>query len=165
MCYVWNRMFQKVHVVNIITGINESKRLKKHTWCKYKFNFDSTKWSVKKCECEENHIGNPATCRCKNGKYVRSIIDHSVVICGEIIQETKAVPTKAVTTNSTSAGFYIWLSFLLITLTSLIASSIYCYLIKYQAKQKTLLNCYYTISKLKEARYWKFIIKWKVTTN
>ena len=35
-------------------------------------------------------------------------------------------------------SFYILLNFLLITITLLIAISIYCYLIKYQAKQKHL---------------------------
>ena len=36
-------------------------------------------------------------------------------------------------------SFYILLTFLLITITLLIAVSIYCYLIKYPAKQKHLL--------------------------
>ena len=36
-------------------------------------------------------------------------------------------------------SFYILLSFLLITITLLIAVSIYCYLIKYRAKQQHVL--------------------------
>ena len=39
---------------------------------------------------------------------------------------------------------------LMSTITSLIADSIYCYLIKYQAKQKQLLPFHNTNSKLKD---------------
>ena len=42
---------------------------------------------------------------------------------------------------------YILLPFLLITVALLIAVSIYCYLIKYKAKQKHLLPFYFTNSK------------------
>ena len=49
----------------------------------------------------------PATCACKNGSCVESIIDNSVITCDEIIKETKTVSTKstltkAVLTKSTS---------------------------------------------------------------
>ena len=38
---------------------------------------------------------NPATCSCKNGKYLASIIDNSVITCDEIIgKETKTVTTN-----------------------------------------------------------------------
>ena len=72
---------------------------------------------------------NPATCSCKNGKYVRSIGD-SVVICDEIIEKTKSPSTKIVLTKSTSTktvltNFYILLAFLLITIALLTAVSIY----------------------------------------
>ena len=30
---------------------------------------------------------NPATCSCENGKYLASIIDHSVIRCDEIIEK------------------------------------------------------------------------------
>ena len=46
-------------------------------------------------------------------------------------------------------SFYILLPFLLITIALLIAVSIYCYLIKYKAKQKHLLPLYVTNNKLK----------------
>ena len=36
---------------------------------------------------------------------------------------------------------------------ALIAVSIYCFFIKYQAKQKHSLRCYYTINDLKEIGY------------
>ena len=52
--------------------------------------------------------------------------------------ETKTIPTnfnkKKVACNV--QNFYILLAFLLITIALLIAVSIYCYMIKYQAKQK-----------------------------
>ena len=34
------------------------------------------------------YIWNPATCSCENGKYLASIIDDSVIMCYEIIEET-----------------------------------------------------------------------------
>ena len=65
------------------------------------------------------YFWNPATCS-KNGKYPRSISD-SVVICNEIIEETKSsIPrtiatkstsAKAIPTKNTSTNFYILLAF------------------------------------------------------
>ena len=34
---------------------------------------------------KKDYIWNPATCSCKNGKYLGSIIDDSVITCDEII--------------------------------------------------------------------------------
>ena len=45
-------------------------------------------------------VWNPATRSCKNGKYVGSIIDDSVIKCDEIIEETKAIPTKTFLTKT-----------------------------------------------------------------
>ena len=45
--------------------------------------------------CEKDYIWNPASCSCKNGKYLASIIYDSVITCYEIIEEE----TKTVTTN------------------------------------------------------------------
>ena len=39
--------------------------------------------------CEGDYVWNPATCSSKNGKYLQSIIDDSVIICDEIIEEKK----------------------------------------------------------------------------
>ena len=63
---------------------------------------------------------------------------------------TKNNSTKVVPTKYTSKYFYILLAFLLIITALLIAISIYCYLTKYRAKEKPLLPCHYTISKLKK---------------
>ena len=50
-------------------------------------------------------------------------------------------------------NFYILLAFLLITIALLIAVSIYCYLIKYRAKEKYLLKFHDTNNELKEVLY------------
>ena len=61
-------------------------------------------------------------------------------------------------------SFYILLSFLLITIALLIAVSIYCFLIKYQAKQNYLWP--FHGAKLKEVHInninWKWVIKLKI---
>ena len=41
--------------------------------------------------CKKDYTGNPATCSCKNGKYLGSIIDNSLTTCDEIIEETKTI--------------------------------------------------------------------------
>ena len=80
---------------NMVTGKNESKMLTKDISCEYKYKFDgrkcnpNQKWNNDKfrCECKKHHIcekdyiWNPATCSCKNGKYLASVIDDSVVTC------------------------------------------------------------------------------------
>ena len=40
----------------------------------------------------KKYIWNPAICNCKNRKYLASIIDNSVIMCDEIMEETKIVP-------------------------------------------------------------------------
>ena len=74
-----------LHVFDMITGINESRTLTKHTSCKWKCKFDvrkcnlNQKWNNDKfgCECknpkehrvcEEGYFWNAAICSCKNGK-------------------------------------------------------------------------------------------------
>ena len=93
---------------------------------------------------------NPATCSCENGKYLASIIDDSVITCDEVIEEeTKTVRTNFIERNAIckTKNFCTLLSSLLITIALLIAVSIYCYLIKYKAKQKHLLPFYVTNNK------------------
>ena len=84
----------------------------------------------------KNYVWNPAICSCKNEKFLASITDNSVSTCDKIIEETKAVPTNFNEKNITckTQHFYILLAFLLMTIALLIGVSIYCYLIKYQAK-------------------------------
>ena len=125
----------------MIIEVNESKTLTVHKSYECKCKFDTRKcksnqkWSVKicKCECknmkkhrlcEKDYIWNPATCSCKNGKYLASIIDDSVITCDETIHTRKTVPTnfneKKVTCRIKSFILY-----LPITIALLIAVNIY----------------------------------------
>ena len=69
----------------------------------------------------------------------------SAITCDEIIvsyqDETKTISKNVNEMKATckTKNFYFLLSFLLITKALLTAVSFYCYLIKYQAKQKHLL--------------------------
>ena len=104
-----------------------------------------------RCECknpkkhrvwEKYYIWNSATCSCKNGKHLASIIDDSVITCDEITDTTKSILTKTVpaenfAAKSNSKNFDILPAFLLIT-ALLMAVSIYCYLMKYRAKEKNI---------------------------
>ena len=74
-----------------------------------------------------------------------------MITCGEIIEETKTVPTKFNERKITckTKKFNILLTFLLITILLLTSFSIYCYLIKYRAKQKYLLPYHAGNKKLK----------------
>ena len=156
----------------MITGINESKTLKKHILCEGKCKVDVRKcnsdqqWNNDKCRCEckkrhvreKKYVWNTTTRRCENGKYLASIMDDSAIICDEVIksyEETKTILAnsneKKVTCNV--QNFYILITFLLITIVLLIAVSIYRYLIKYQANQKHLLPFQFTNNKLKEIIY------------
>ena len=160
-------------IFKMITGINESKTLTKHTSCKCKCKFDGRKLiqinggitlnvnvSVENVMyVKKIFVWNPATCNCKNGKYLASIMNDSAITCDEAIdadadaeaktndesklnkKETKTVPKNFNEKNMTfkTQNFYVLLAFLLITIALLIGVSIYCYLIKYQAKK----NIYY----------------------
>ena len=89
-----------LRVFNIITGINESKTLTKQILCECKYKFDGRKcnldqwWNNDKCwceckkrhVCESDYVWSLTTCNCKNGKYLASIIDDSVITCDEIIE-------------------------------------------------------------------------------
>ena len=93
-----------------------------------------------------------------------SIIDDSVITCDNIRDtdaeaksndkaksnddETKINFDKKKGTCKTQ-NFYILIAFLLITIALLIAVSNYCYLRKYQAKQKYLPPFHFTNDKLK----------------
>ena len=67
--------------------------------------------------CEKDYVWNPATCNCKNEKYLASIMDDSAISCDEIIEssdeETNFNEKKATCKKKI---FYILLTFLLITL-------------------------------------------------
>ena len=91
--------------------------------------------------CEEDYIWKPVL----NGEYLESTIDYSIFTCDDIMETTKTVPTEAIPTNFNKKkatcktdNFYIWLTFLLITISLLIIVYIYCYHIKHESKQKLL---------------------------
>ena len=69
----------------MITGLNESKTMN----CKRKFDGrecnSNQNWNNGKCQCEcknlkehhvckKNYISSPATCSCKNGKYLAILL-------------------------------------------------------------------------------------------
>ena len=103
-----------IQVFNMITGKNESKLTKSiSNECKCKFDErkcnSNQKWNNDKCWCkckkhicEKEYILNLPTFSYKNGKYLASIMDDSVIMCDEIIareaklfdKETKTVPTN-----------------------------------------------------------------------
>ena len=75
-------------------------------------------------------------------------MDDSAITCNEII-DSYNVETKIILINfNEKRDFYVLLAFLLITIASLIAASIYCFLIKYQAKRKHLLPFHFKYSEL-----------------
>ena len=82
-------------------------------------------------------------------------MDDSVITFDEIIEsydeETKTIPTNFSEKKATCRmqNCYILLAFLLITIVLLIAVIIYCYLIKYLAKQKHLLPFHDTNNELR----------------
>ena len=58
--------------------------------------------------CAKVFIWIPATCSCKNGKYLASIIDNSVITCDEITDAVAKLynkETKTVTTNFNEKKF------------------------------------------------------------
>ena len=73
---------------------------------------------------------------CQNEKYLSSIMGYSGIMYDEVMlsynEETKNIPTNFNSKKTTckTKKFYILPAFLLITTASLIAASIYCYLIK-----------------------------------
>ena len=135
-------------VFNMITGINELKISKRLFHANVNVNLIEQNVSLQwlnndKCwcewkkhhVCEKEYIWNPSTCIRENGKYLETIMDYSVITCDEFIASYE----KKINFNEKEAickiqNFYIFLVFLLITIVSLIAVSIYCYLIKYQIK-------------------------------
>ena len=90
----------------MIAGINESKTLTKHISGKCKCNFNGgkcnsyQKWNNNKCwcecknkkkhrVCEKDYIWNPATCSCKNDKYLGTIIDNPVITVMKLWKKQK----------------------------------------------------------------------------
>ena len=73
--------------------------------------------------CGKDYLWNPATCDCENGKYLANIMDK--IICDEII-DVKETNFNEKNITCKTQSFYILLIVLSITITLLIAVSIYC---------------------------------------
>ena len=99
-----------LYIFNMITEINESKTLIKHIPCECKCKFGGRKCNaaqitsgikiivgmsvniVENIICsKKDYIWNPATCSCKNGKYLASIIDNLLIMWDEITNTRKTV--------------------------------------------------------------------------
>ena len=79
-----------------------------------------------------------------------------MITCNKFIDAEKNKLFQQILMKKTTCkrqNFYSLLVFLLMTIAVLIAVSIYCYLIKYQAEQKHLLPFHVTINELKEVIY------------
>ena len=88
-----------VTIFNMITKKNEAKKMVKHISCDCKCKFNSLscssnqKWNNETCQsdhtnygtCKKDYSWNPSICICENGKYSKSIIDDSKIVCDEII--------------------------------------------------------------------------------
>ena len=48
--------------------------------------------------CEKDNVWDPATCYCKNGKYLASIMDDSKITCDEVTESCNE-EIKTITTN------------------------------------------------------------------
>ena len=57
-------------------------------------NVDASVKIQKHSLCKKYYIWNLAICSFKNGKYLASFIDDSVITCDEIIEETKTISTN-----------------------------------------------------------------------
>ena len=72
-------------------------------------------------------IFNPATCRCKNCKYLTSIIDDSVITCDEIMEELFKNYSNSNCSNKKYFNKLLYFTRLFINYHSIIvAVSIYC---------------------------------------
>ena len=111
-------------------------------------NNDKCQYKCKKRRVyEKDYVWNRTTC---NGKYLASTMVDSGITCDEII-DVEGINSNEKNLTCKTQNFYILLAFLSIIIALLVAVSIYCYLIKYQAKQKHLLPFHNTNNKLKEA--------------
>ena len=100
------------------------------------------------CECKNYHnyrkdySWNPGKCFCENGKYSKSIVDHSTIVCNDFIFIIYIVPTN-VLTNSDDKKVYTVL--LVIILLFIIVIICYHYA-KYRSKLK---KAYYRTKNIK----------------
>ena len=68
-------------------------------------NVDVSAKHSRKTVCEKGYIWNPTICSSESGRYVKSVVDDSVIKCDEIIEATKINMTKTALAKSISASF------------------------------------------------------------
>ena len=97
MSYLQKIMFPKkqkkilVKLFNMITNNNKSKAMVEYISCDSKCKFNSTtcnsnkKWDNKTCHCKCKKEYSWDPCICEDSKYLKSVIDDSVIACNEII--------------------------------------------------------------------------------
>ena len=56
--------------------------------------------------CKKGNSWNLSTCICKNNRYLKSIVDDSVIVCNEIINVIDSVPINGTNTISTNVTYY-----------------------------------------------------------
>ena len=103
----------------MIKNKNEAKPITKHISCDCKCTFNSTTCSSnqewhnktcqyeKNCKCKKDYSWNPSTRMCNNNKYLKNIVETSVIECGEIITTmdiASAKMTNTIATNVTSTA-------------------------------------------------------------
>ena len=107
-----------VKAFNIITNTNEAKAMVKHISCDCKYKFNSStcnsnqKWNSETCqyecknycECKKDYSWNLSTYICENGKYLKSIVDDSNIVCDEIIYVIDIVSTNMANTIAKNAA-------------------------------------------------------------
>ena len=148
-------------------------------YCKCKFNSttcnSNQKWKNKTCQCEcknyckskKNYSRNPCTRTCDNSKYLKSVVDTSVITFDETITLMDIVSTKkanAIVINISinchsekKRDFYI-LHTVLLTTILLLRIAIICYHYgKHRSKQKDIDAL--TMYKWKIINFKKFLLK------
>ena len=52
--------------------------------------------------CKKDYSWNPSTCICENSRYLKSTVEDSVIVCGEIINISSSVSTALKNTIPTN---------------------------------------------------------------
>ena len=95
----------KIKAFNMIAKKIEAKTMtKRDCICKFKSTTcdSNQKWNNKTCQCDckyyhkckKDYIWNPSTDICKNGKYLKSIANFSVIEWNEILSVLDTISTK-----------------------------------------------------------------------
>ena len=128
---------------------------------------DESKTLTKDISCKWKHIADGGKCNL-NQKWTNNTCFQKMVTWDKIIdaEENETIPTSF---NKKAIGktkkFYILLVILLIIIALLVAVSIYCYLIKYRAKQIYSLPFYAINNKLKQILYKHYKLKWVMNSK